>query len=104
LIVIIFGKARISAAEHGTGMGGGVDFEAHSLVEPLLEPGKIGVDPVGGDGECGPTVDIFEAVEDRAKECFVAGGIPEIVDGEDDYGLDIILSDPLRGRQLRKEP
>ena len=44
-------------------------------------------------------VDLLEPFQDRAEVVLVTAGDGHVVDGEDDDGLDTLLSDPLRSGQ-----
>ena len=79
-----------------------VDFETEAFLEPFLQAPRSRLDLARHDGERSPAIDLLESPQDRPQERFVLLRISHIVDGQDDDGLDAILANPLRRRQLGK--
>src|SRR5205814_1789890 len=56
----------------------------------------------GHDADGGASVNLLEPFQDRAQKQFPSLGLRHVVNGENDDGLDLRLSDPRRGDKLRE--
>ena len=77
-------------------------LEADPLLQPRLELRIFRVNFAGHDADRRAPVDLLEPVENRPQPRLVPGGVPHVVDREDDDGFHPLFPHPLRGLEPRE--
>ena len=96
-------QIEVAAAEERTRVGNRVRFERDAGLKPLLQSGVGVVGLVGHEADGRSAVfDFAKAFEDRVEVFLEAVDFAQIVEGQDDDGLDTAIADPHRRGQLGK--
>src|SRR5262245_56127333 len=77
-----------------------VALQAQALLEPGLKLRVLRVHGAGHDADRSAAVDLLQSAQDRPQEGLVLLRVLHVVDAEDDNGLDVLIANPHRRRQL----
>ena len=88
--------SEIVARENRTRMRERMDFEGQAFRKPLLILRLLGIQLVAKNADGRAAINLFEALQNRAKKSFVRRGRPHVIHGENDDGFNARFANPLR--------